>query len=139
MEGGHWVDDKGLWRTERSFYFVLVPPSLWYHPKLKSVSNIIKKHWTTMIKDPILQKIFPEQPMLAFSQPPNLRSLLVRAKHPSKVIAPRTLVGMHKCNKSCKICHLINVTKEFRSNTKDESHKMHGEFNCNTVGVVYLI
>ena len=53
-----------------------------YHPKLVSVSNIIKKHWTTMVKDPILKKIFPEKPMLAFSQPPNLRSMLVRAKHP---------------------------------------------------------
>ena len=66
-------------------------------------------------------------------------SLLVRAKHPSKVNAPRTLVGMHKCNKPCKVCHLINVTKEFRSNTKDETHKMHGEFSCNTVGMIYLI
>ena len=46
---------------------------------------------------------------------------------------------MHKCNKPCKVCHLVNETKEFRSNTRDESHKMHGEFNCNTVGVVYLV
>ena len=74
-----------------------------YHPKLKSVSDIIKKHCTTMVKDPILQKIFPERPMLAFRQPPNLRSQLVRAKHPTKVNPPRTLVGMHKCNKPCKI------------------------------------
>ena len=79
-----------------------------------------------MVKDPILQKIFPERPMLAFRQPPNLRSQLVRAKHPTKVNPPRTLVGMHKCNKPCKICHLVNETKEFRSNTRDESHKMHG-------------
>ena len=95
-----------------------------------------------MVKDPVLQKIFPERPMLAFRQPPNLRSMLVRAKHPAKVNSPRTLVGMHKCNKQnkqCKVCHLINETKEFGSNTKDETHKMHGEFNCNTVGVVYLV
>ena len=109
-----------------------------YHPKLVSVSNIIKKHYTTMIKDPILKKIFPERPMLAFAQPPNLRNMLVRAKHPSKVNAPRIMVGMHKCN-SCPVCELISTTKEFRSNVTDESHKMKGEFNCNTVGVIYLI
>ena len=49
------------------------------HPKLISVSSIIKKHWTAMIKDPVLKNIFPERPMLAFKQPPNFRSLLVRS------------------------------------------------------------
>ena len=62
----------------------------------------------------------------------------VRAKHPSKVNAPRIMVGLHKCN-SCPVCERINTTKEFRSNVTDESHKMKGEFNCNTVGVIYLI
>ena len=45
---------------------------------------------------------------------------------------------MHKCNK-CPVCPLINVTKDYRSNVTDEKHKMRGEFNCNTVGVIYLI
>ena len=27
-EGGHWADHEGLWRRERSFYFVLVPPTI---------------------------------------------------------------------------------------------------------------
>ena len=45
-----------------------------YNPKLISVSTVIKKHWSSMTKDPILKKIFPEPPMLAFKQPSNLRS-----------------------------------------------------------------
>ena len=110
-----------------------------YNPKLISVSTVIKKHWSSMTKDPILKKIFPEPPMLAFKQPSNLRSMLVRAKHPSKLKATRKLLGKHQCNKSWKICHYINVTKEFRSNQTDETFKLNGDFNCNTVGVIYLI
>ena len=110
-----------------------------FNPRLKSVSEIIKKHWISMTKDPILKKIFTDPPMLAFKQPPNLRSMLVRAKHPAKTHSPRTLTGMHRCNKPCKICHHVNVTKDFRGNQTDERFKMTGEFNCNTVGVIYLI
>ena len=94
-----------------------------------------------MTKDPILKKIFPEPPMLAFKQPPNLRSMLVRAKHPSKSTSKpsRDLHGMHRCNKPCAICHYVNVTHELKGNQTDTTHKIMGNFNCNTVGVIYLV
>ena len=49
--------------------------ALTYNPRLPSVSNIIKKHWNTMTKDPNLVKTFNKPPMLAFKQPQNLRNL----------------------------------------------------------------
>jgi hypothetical protein len=36
--------------------------ALTYHPKLPSVSNIIKKHWRTLSKDPIAKEMFPQPP-----------------------------------------------------------------------------
>ena len=39
-EGGGLTDDEGLWRTERSFYFVLVPPSV----KRDNKSLLTKKY-----------------------------------------------------------------------------------------------
>ena len=45
-----------------------------YHPKLPSISAIIKKHYRTMTKDPSAKKMFPLPPMLAYKQPPNLRN-----------------------------------------------------------------
>ena len=67
--------------------------------------------------------------------------MLVRAKHPSKVATEpnNEKMGMSKCDKSCKACPHINVTNEFRGNYKDESFKMTGDFNCNTIGVIYLV
>ena len=47
------------------------------HPCLSSISDTTKTHWTTMIQDPNMKKIFSKPPMLAFQQPPNLRPLLV--------------------------------------------------------------
>ena len=51
-----------------------------YHPCLTNVSTVLRTHWNTMTQDPTLKKVFTKPPMLAFKQPPNLRSLLVRAR-----------------------------------------------------------
>ena len=55
-----------------------------YNPKLPSVSKIIRKHWVTITKDPNMLKVFNKPPMLAFKQPPNLRTKLCHAKLPKK-------------------------------------------------------
>ena len=138
--------EKTLYRNE-ILKKVIKPESkrviliLRYHPKLTSISGIVKKHWTTLTKDPLMKQMFPDPPMLAFSQPPNLRSMLVRAKHPSNSSSKpnRTNLGMQRCNKPCKICSYIKETKNFTSNQKDEEFTMNGDFNCNTTGVIYLI
>ena len=66
-----------------------------YNPKLPSVSNIIKKHWTTMIKDEKMREVFPKPPMVAYKQPPNLKRMLCHAKVPIEhKRAPRTLIGI---------------------------------------------
>jgi hypothetical protein len=56
--------------------------ALTYSPKLPSVPQIIKKHWRTLTKDQKMNKIFPLPPMVAYKQPPNLRSVFCRAKLP---------------------------------------------------------
>jgi hypothetical protein len=53
--------------------------ALKYHPKLCSVTQIIRKHWRTLTKDFKVLKIFPSPPLVAYRQPPNLKSVLFRA------------------------------------------------------------
>jgi hypothetical protein len=58
--------------------------ALKYHPKLPSVSKILQKHWKTMTRDMEAKDAFPKPPMVAYRQPPNLKSVLCRAKLPDR-------------------------------------------------------
>ena len=110
-----------------------------YHPKLPSLSKIIKKHWRTLIKDPITKETFTLPPMVAFKQPPNLKSRLCKAKLPtSKQHQKRQIKGMRSCNKPCSICPYVLKSKEFMSTTTKEKFIMTGDYMCTTKGVIYL-
>ena len=108
-----------------------------YHPALPSFTNILKKHWTTMVKEKRLKEIFPKPPMVAYQQHPNLKSMLVRAKIPSGKVN-RINLGMKKCNKQCKVCSFVAKEKEFKSKRSNDKFTIKGEYNCKTEGVIYL-
>ena len=86
-----------------------------------------------------MNKIFSKPPMLAFKQPPNLRSLLVRAKLATKSRPSRVNKGTHACGKSCKVCSYINPSKEVKSTVNSLTHQISGDFSCSTLGVIYLV
>ena len=110
-----------------------------YHPCLTSVSKVLTTHWNTMISDPTLKKIFSEPPMLAFQQPPNIRSMLVRAKLATKSRPSRVNIGTHNCGKQCKVCSYINCDKQIKSTVTKEVVKYKSDFSCTTTGVIYLV
>ena len=113
--------------------------SIKYHPKLPSVSKILVKHWKTMTRDLELKDTFPKPPMVAYKQPPNLKSVLCRAKLPNGKNTKRRILGMKRCLKPCEMCPYILNSKEFFSTQTNEKFDVKGSFNCNTEGVVYLI
>jgi desmoglein 4 len=110
-----------------------------YHPKLPSISKIIVKHWRTMTRDIEAKDTFPKPPMVAYRQPPNLKSVLCRAKLPKGGNTKRKLVGLKRCYKPCEICPYILNSKEFYSTHTNEKFLLKGSFNCNTEGVIYLL
>ena len=112
--------------------------SVTFNPKLPSLSNIIKKHWVTLTKDPSMAKIFKQPPMIAFKQPPNLRNILCHAKLPPKRQNIRKQTGIKPCNRPCNLCPYILPSKTFCSSQTKEKFEMKGTFNCNTKGVIYL-
>ena len=83
--------------------------------------------------------MFPDPPMLAFKQPPNLRSMLIRAKLATKSRPSRINIGTHKCGKECKVCSYIDQSNEIKSNVTSECIRYKSDFSCTTVGVIYLI
>ena len=111
-----------------------------YNPKLPSLPQIVKKNWRTLAKDQNMKKIFPAPPMIAYKQPPNLRSVLCRALLPKNTHPKRKLTGMKSCNKPCNICPYIFKTNKITSNQdKKKTFDLNGLFTCATNGVIYLI
>ncbi|OCT99150.1 hypothetical protein XELAEV_18004941mg [Xenopus laevis] len=88
----------------------------------------------TLHKDERLKSIFPDPPLLAFRQPPNLKSLQeVPYCTPPKV--EHTPVAI----KQCKTCpHILTSDKIPIPDTLQE-YSMHGQYNCSSSNVVYLI
>ena len=85
-----------------------------FNPKLPSIANIIGKHWRTMTRDTKLKNTFPEPPMVAYKQPPNIRKILCRAKLPpkAKFKPDRKILGMKKCGKPCIICDYMSMNQK---------------------------
>ena len=62
--------------------------------------------------------IFSKPPMLAFKQPPNLRSMLIRAKLATKSRPSRINIGTHSCGKSYAIwSFMLPVSYNIQSRT----------------------
>ena len=51
-----------------------------YEPSINSIES---RHWRSMLtRDPQLQEVFPDPPLVAYKVAPNLKSKLIRAKVP---------------------------------------------------------
>ena len=75
-----------------------------YHPKIPSLTNMIKKHWRTMVKDAKAKETFKLPPMIAYKQTPNLKNKLCHAKLSKQGKPKRAITETKPCNKPCGIC-----------------------------------
>ena len=114
-----------------------------YDPRLPSITDIARRHWRTMVsRDPRLQQVFPEPPLVAYKVPPNLRSKLVRAKVPSAPPPrPRRLQqGMKKCGKeNCLVCPYIKTGPTFEATATNYKVDLTTAMDCNTANICYAI
>jgi hypothetical protein len=93
-------------------------------------------------RDPRLQQVFPEPPLVAYKVPPNLRSKLVRAKVPSAPPPrPRRLQqGMKKCGKeNCLVCPYIKTRPTFEATATNYKVDLTTPMDCNTTNICYAI
>ena len=112
-----------------------------YNPALPSLSQILKKHWKVMIKDPYLKEVFPAPPMVAYRRAKNLRDKLVKAKVPPPSIRKkRQLNGMKPCNKSgCEVCPFVRRGSEMKIHLSNKSVKINSNVDCNSQNTVYCM
>ena len=89
-----------------------VPLVLTYHPRLKNVNDIIKKHLVFLYAKEQVENIFTPPPFVSFRAGFSLRKHFVRAKvHPLL-----RECGSSGCNKSrCQTCLNVNNKDVFQS------------------------
>ena len=138
-----------------------------YCPNAKRAFRIVHKHWITMETEiPILKRFLKCTPRLAYRANPNLARRLVRAKlkqpsncssvnnHNNKQLNINTLANLRHSgtlrpldrhnftpcsNNRCPLhLRMINST-QVRSKISRRTYHTHGQSNCDTNNMVYLI
>ncbi|CAH2306164.1 bifunctional purine biosynthesis PURH [Pelobates cultripes] len=72
-----------------------VPLVVTYNPALEEIRKIIKDLQPILTEDETLKNIFPETPILAFRQPPNLQQKLINRRLPTDVLSYGTPYIIH--------------------------------------------
>ena len=110
--------------------------ALTYHPPLKNVNDIIKKHLVFFLyaKDQV-EDIFTLPPFVSFHAGFSLRKHLVRVK----VYSLLRECESSGCNKSrCQTCLNVNNRDVFQSFAMKESYKRNHKFDCCSKCIIYL-
>ena len=113
-----------------------VPFVLTYHPLLKKVNYIIRKHNHLLYMNEEVKKVFQPGPMVSFRSPRNLSSYLVRAK----MYPIERKTGSCKCKGNrCQVCLNVSETETFTSTVTHMSYKINHSFDCNDKCLIYLL
>ena len=111
-----------------------VPFVVTYHPHLKNISKIIKKHIKHLYADPEVRSVFTHLPLVCFGSVRNLRSHLVR----SKLYPQKRKISSSKCNSPrCLTCNNIKECDTFTSHVTKETFKINHHFNYNSKCLIY--
>ena len=128
------VNRSDLISYKRKDQSTRIPLVFEYNVSLQPLTRAIKKDFAGLRGDPSLREIFPEPPVLAQRQPPNLRSILTS----SRLRTNENGNGNRPCDSSrCQICRHIS--------TESHIHLPNTEFtitppclSCNASNVIYL-
>ena len=85
-----------------------------FDPRLPSIQKIHQKYWKGMTeKNPYLENLFPEPPLVAFRRQKNIKDYLIRSKVPKPVNrkSESDKRGMKRCGKQCPACPFIKEGK----------------------------
>ena len=112
-----------------------VPFVVTYHPHLKNIRKIIKKHIKHLYADRKVTSVFTPLLFVSFCYLRNLTSHLVRSKsYPQK-----WKTGSSKCNSPrCLTCNNIKECDTFTSYATKETFKISHHFNCSSKCLTYL-
>ncbi|KAJ8032026.1 hypothetical protein HOLleu_25430 [Holothuria leucospilota] len=114
-----------------------------YHPALPDIKGILTKFLPLLHQSDRLKLAVPAAPVMSFSQPPNLKRSLCRAKllDPSRVDLNMAVVPCRCCAKNrCQICGLLVCSDVVMSNFSGKNFKCkNSSSTCDSLWVIYVI
>ena len=111
-----------------------------FHPNLPPLRKITNDNHHILHTSDRLAQVAPDNPILAYRRPRNLRDLIVRAEVPSPETASTIQHGTFKCDSRCVVCqNHIRESESFSGHTLSTFYKTIGHITCNTTNVIYLI
>ena len=106
-----------------------------YHPHLKNIVKIIKKHIKHLYADPEVKSVFTPLRFVSFCSVPNLRTHLVR----SKLYPQERKIGNSKCNRTRGLtCNNITECNTSTSHVTKETFKINHHFKLSSKCLIYL-
>ena len=113
-----------------------VPMVTTYHPALRDLNGILRKHLPILHANKRLADVFKDPPMASFRRPRNLKDMVVR----TRLDNPLPNGGFKTCsNLRCQLCQYSSDTETFSSPVTGRSYRILGNFTCKTNNCVYLI
>ena len=123
------LEYKGRAKTNR------VPFVVTFHPRLRKLGNVLRKHFHLLQSNERLRRSFPQQPMVAFRRLKNLRDMLMHSKLKREEKEEELTV---RCNGNrCKCCGILVEDKAFDINGKKHSTMVGG--TCKSANLVYAV
>ena len=111
-----------------------VPCVLTFHPRLRSMGTVLKKHFKLLQGNERLQEAFQEPPMVAFKRLRNLKDVLVHSGDWKEEGV--SIDEVKRCSdKRCKCCKHVQEKTEFEIMKKNHVVKKGG--SCETENVIY--
>ena len=118
-----------------------------FNPMLPKISDVFSKHYRAMIfRKPELKATFPNPPMAALRQPPNMRKIICRSSlypisRSDKFVrsSHRNAPGWKKCGKGSTTCcpFTLPPTSHVIGNFTGYKHEIKDSVNCETKNCVY--
>ena len=113
-----------------------------FNPHLPNVTPVLNKHKHILLLDKVTNKVIPQENVFAsFSQPKNIKNLLIHSKFSSndKNSISTTNGKCNKCNNCCLCKYFLVETNSFKSYHCTEMHHIKHELSCRTEGIIYLL
>ena len=110
-----------------------VPYVVTFHPRLRMLGNVLKRHFHLLQTNERLRKAFTEPPMVAFRRLKNLKDMLV---HTSQNKVEREENEVKKCKSlRCKCCPHLQEKNSFEINGK--GHELRHGGTCKSTNLIY--
>ena len=116
-----------------------VPLVITYNPALRSISSIIRKHFSILSSSARCANVFKSIPLVAFRRTDNLSDKLVRSKLRT-VTKTNASKGSFRCGNDCITCHYITDGRtNYTFSATGETRPIPDHIDCNSKNLIYMV